>query len=158
MSASMVDDGHIDYLVTAVRKYDIRNAYIPSSRLEDGELEAIRLTDMTDTELGRMLLGTNLSSMMARYGDRLQEGEVAAVEDVEDYTYRRWTGPVSAIQTVKAVGCLAYQCCEYDGWKDSLARDVIERIKAQAIKELPGYDEAAWELSRDDAAVINRGE
>jgi hypothetical protein len=63
---------------------------------------------------------------------------------------------VSPVQTLKAVKCLAHQCCEYDGWRDSLARDVIERIKSSAIEELPGYAEAAWALTRDDAAVDSR--
>jgi hypothetical protein len=145
MSAFMVGNAHIDYLVTAIRAYrDIRYAYIPAA--SGAGWDAVDISLMDETEIGRMLLGTNLTSMMSNYEDRLDAEELGAVES---YTYRRWTGSVSPVQTIKAVQCYQYQSMDYDGWKDSLAKSLTDLLKGEAIGHLPGYDQAAWEVTRE---------
>ena len=144
MSAFMVDDAHIDYLVTAVRAQRDRCRHVYLRSPERGT-EIVDLSTYTDTELGRLLLGTNLRSMMARYEDRLEPGELNAPEA---YRYRHWNGPQSAVQTIKACDCLTYQSCEFDEWGDSLAHAVVESLREAAIGSLPGMDAAAWEITR----------
>lgn len=145
MSAFLVGNDHIDYLVTAIRSYrDITTAYIPAP---DGiGVEAIKVEYMDDTDMGRMLLGTNLTSLMDRYRDSLTFDEMEAPSR---YTYKRWTGPMSPVQTIKAVTCFQYQSNEYDGWKDSLAKSLTDLLTSEAISALPGYEAAAWEVTRE---------
>lgn len=146
MSAFMVDDGHIDYLVTAVRRLGVTEATIPAvTGLPN--LDTVQIDTLDDTELGRILLGTNLSSMIARYGDRLTSQELEAVDE---YEYQPWAGPSTDGWTIKVCECYAYQCNEYDGWEDSLARCIIERIEGR-LHDRAGYDDAPWEVTRPTA-------
>lgn len=148
MSAFMCDFGHIDFLVKAVRAFDIRLAYIPAA--EGPGLDHVDLRSLSNTELGRLLVGTNLTSMIARYGDGLDESERSMPER---YTYRSSSEPLDPVQILKAVACYEYQCCEYDGWSKSLAHDLLQRVQAYAISALPGYASAQWEISRPREGV-----
>lgn len=52
---------------------------------------------------------------------------------------------VSAVQILKFAHCLAYQSCETDDWETTPAFKLLESIKSAATREVPGYDDAAWE-------------
>jgi hypothetical protein len=144
MSAFMVDAGHIDYMVSAVRHAQIETAYVKDAAEAYG-MRAIELNRMTDTELGELLCGTNLASMRARYGERLSDEEMALPAQ---YRYH----PVPAVQPLtllKAVQCYEYQSCEFDAFPDSIAADICRRLTAWGISHLPGYAEApGWGLTR----------
>jgi hypothetical protein len=60
--------------------------------------------------------------------------------------YRKLT----AVECIKAVHCLEYQSCEHPEWNDSEARKLCQQIIDTAIRYLPGYDDAPWDI--DDRA------
>lgn len=96
------------------------------------------LTDLTLRQVVDTLHSTNIDSLNSRYASR-EHFERSELAD---------TDSVSSVQIIKAARCYRYQSCEHDGWKHSLAHDLILRIIAHAACEmaLPGYDGAMWEI------------
>ena len=130
MSAFVVDTDTIDYLVTAARLWRLAaDGYLP---------DATR--DLTDSELGKILLDENVRSVNHRY----RETETAPA-----YVYR--PVPVVAIDAaavLKSVQCVDYQSCETDDWETTLAYRVLKAIESGAIAHLPGYGAAPWGWTR----------
>ena len=62
------------------------------------------------------------------------------------YTARAGARELSPVQVLKACNCLEYQSCEHPGWEDSQARANLEVIRAYAVRQLPGYEDADWTL------------
>lgn len=125
MSAFIVSHDHIDALVTyAVTK---------------------GLTRRTPTEAGQVLLAENAKSVAHRYNEGVSNEPTL-------YRHRTFTKPLPAIAILKAVDCLAYQSCEHDGWESSDAKALLDTIRDTAIRAVPGYAEAQWEISRGRAA------
>jgi hypothetical protein len=52
---------------------------------------------------------------------------------------------VSAVQILKFANCINYQSCETEDWATTQAYKLLQDIKEAAIREVPGYAEAAWE-------------
>ncbi len=50
------------------------------------------------------------------------------------------------VEIIKAVKCLDYNCSSAEDWEESAAYIALERIKSTAIRLLPGYNQAQWEL------------
>jgi hypothetical protein len=129
MSAWLVSKKHIDALVYARGLNDMRGG---------------RIDDIDNNELGRMLWRENMASMLARYGDAIDEKVLA------DYHY----DPVSAgvligrefgpVYFIKAIHCYRYQSCEHDGWESSRSADYCKRLEQMLVHRLPGYDAAPW--------------
>lgn len=141
MSAYVVAQAHIDYLVLAAveltrphRGYGIRYG---------GD----RVTDDTADEIGAALLAANIASVNERYPTaRELPGSLPAPA-----TYRfDPTGlpRLDPVQLLKALDCYEFQSCEPANWRNSEARQFCERLRMAAICELPGYDEATWEITR----------
>ena len=154
MSAFIVDPGHIDYLVTACRMYQIQPAgeatatEAAASCTHPSPWSGAAITDvymMSDTELGRELLKENLNSVAFRYGLDLTPDELAAPES---YEYHRPRLAVTPVQTLKAAQRLEYQSCEHPGWADSLACNILAHLTSEATQRLPGMDSALWAISR----------
>lgn len=154
MSAFMVDAGHIDYLVTACRVYQVQYASgatateSAASNTRPNPWSGAASTDvcmMSNTDLGRELLKENLNSVAFRYGLDLTPDELAAPES---YEYHRPRLEVTPVQTLKAAQCLEYQSCEHPGWADSLACNILARLTGEATRRLPGMDSALWAISR----------
>ena len=135
MSAFSVSTAHLDYLVTAAYRYGCLKQVTPhfSPFLTDYDVA---------TKVLRMLRAENNASLAARYPSH--PDMQSALEDDDEATLR---GEPDPVQVLKAVNCYAYQACEHDGWEASEARKFCERLKACAIANLPGYREAAWEVT-----------
>jgi len=58
-------------------------------------------------------------------------------------TYAR----LSPVAVLKACSCYEYQSCEHPGWETSEAKRLIDSITQAAIAALPGYQDAAWEIT-----------
>ena len=176
MSAFIVSKSHIDALVTAAaavvpghhdsglswwsayapdfdgiyRTYG-RDAYFAAMNEQRRELsysDAKRAS-----EVGSMLWATNAASVLHRYPDTIDNGDYPgpvdfSAEDVFAYTFRR-TATLSPVQILKAIACYEYQSCEHDGWQDSEARSFCDALRDKMIRQLEGYDSAAWELDED---------
>ena len=60
----------------------------------------------------------------------------------------RFVRGIEAVQVLKAIQCYRYQSCEHPGWENSDARRWIDRLESDAIANLPGYDDADWEIDQ----------
>lgn len=96
-----------------------------------------------------LLYAENVRSVNHRYPNHPPEEPVSF--DPGEVTRAPLLSPV---QCIKACDCLEYQSCEHPEWQDSVARKVLRNIRAEAIRRLPGYDEAPWGI--DSASDLRR--
>lgn len=139
MSAFLVNDTHINALLTwAMRPrwqapakyyYDQPDAAIPST--------GVTFFDNLDT-IGQCLVNQNYASLNGGYGD---------TDPAHEYKHTRYSLPLSPVDVIKACDCYNYQACETgkDYWT-SEAHEIIDTIRERAIDELPGYEDAAYEI------------
>ena len=122
MSCFVVPDFHIDALVS----WAIANH---ASAFIDG---------LDPRGLAAELYLANCTAYRERYGEEVGEEY--------RYTFRPEVHAMPAVQVLKAVSCLEYQCCSWSGFEGSTAARALERIRGEAIAHLPGYRAAAWTL------------
>ena len=141
MSAYVVDRDHIIYLVQAATSYGVTHgAWIsPGADLRDIDQQV---------QVGQMLWDQNIDSVLSRYPEDTRETMPGPVGDdfiltEADFTRDRYQR-FEPIQVIKACSCYAYQACENDAWKDSLACRFIDWLESDAIATFPGYEEAVW--------------
>lgn len=127
MSCFVVPDFHIDALVS----WAIANH---ASAFIDG---------LDPRGLARELHLANCAAYRERYGEEVGEEY--------RYTFRPEVHAMPAVQVLKAVSCLEYQCCSWSGFEGSTAARALERIRGEAIAHLPGYRAAAWTLEEATA-------
>jgi hypothetical protein len=99
-----------------------------------------RLLGWTDANgIGEMLHAENVKSVNYRYGNATDP----------HFAMCEWAAfhPFSHVQIVKAARCLRYQSCEHPGWDASDACRLLEAIIGSSEGDLPGYDEAQWEIT-----------
>ncbi len=157
MSAYICDPEHIKALaIYAVRRsggYGLGHMNVdpnylrhPGRRLDlDCRLPEVIASYYADT-----LYQENIRSVQARYpGDTwpslpgpCEKPEHLSVRGREIMSDR---GPrPSAVAILKMCNCLEYQSCETEDYRNTLAFDILDKIRAAAIENLPGYDEAPW--------------
>lgn len=130
MSAFVVSKKHIDSLVA----FAIRHEYGAAPYFYwKGEPHRIDNPD----EAGALLWAENVRSVNYRY---------TAQTEPEPYVFHWDTRVLDPLQIIKACNCLDYQSCETPEWKDTRAFAMLDSIRERAIKELPGYDGAQWEI------------
>lgn len=126
MSAWIVSDRHIDYLVTA-----IVHAELAPHRLDTSTDPPVRVS-LTPDEIGRMLWRECLESVACRYPDD-KDGDrpgPAGFRDSDVGTYTWHETPVlTGGDLDKTVGCYQYQSCEHPGWETSQARFVTNQLR-----------------------------
>jgi hypothetical protein len=54
--------------------------------------------------------------------------------------------PVSVMQALKWIDCLAYQSCETDDWEKTEAYKLLNRYRGMLVCKLPGYNDAKWSI------------
>jgi hypothetical protein len=137
MSAFQVSNRHIDLLVYARTLPDFK----------------VLESDLDRDELGRLLLGENLKSLAARYGDDRNAGSAASkskwedVKQVEAYVYSTPTdaaGVRDIVSIIKQIHCYEYQSCEHEGWETSRASKYCKDLLELLLFKLPGYAAAKW--------------
>jgi hypothetical protein len=95
--------------------------------------------DCSDFEMvGQILTDANYKSVNYRYDEN---------EEPEKYKNDIFARSYPPVQILKALDCLTYQSCEFDGYYESLAYMIVEEIRHKAICKLPGYDESQWEIT-----------
>ncbi len=137
MSAFVVGTAHIAYLVRAAAQLARSGGF---GWVKDGRLEMLDGYDQERLRLlGQTLLDANVKSVSVRYGEDLAP---------QKYDHRAEYGgqPVDLVQMFKAADCLEYQSDQYDGWNESEALCILVSLRRTAIRALPGYDKAAWEV------------
>lgn len=131
MSAFTCSDTHL----TALAAYAVRHG-LSSPVRGDGPDSTAGLVAAVFRELERQ----NLASMAARYRDYGAQVPGGTLDE------RAMVTEYPLITIIKACHCYAYQACEHRGWPESHARTIVERIEEHAVRHLPGYDAAPWEL------------
>jgi len=127
MSAFHVSDDHINILLSWARKHN------PIVRVGDVRFDLTQSEDYW--RVGAVLRDANNASMYARYGDKPEDFLPKTVS----------VAHLEAIDIVSGCDCFDYQACEYDGWKSSGAKDVIDQIRNAASRKVAGYGRC-WEL------------
>jgi len=87
-------------------------------------------------EIGQKLVDENYRSVNYRYQEAGQPHE---------YQHRN-VRSLTPVEIIKLCGCYEYQACETPDWESTEAHAILEVIKSRAIRRLPGYDEASWDL------------
>ena len=88
-------------------------------------------------EFGRTLWNANVSAYNDWHRDNF-EGQ---------YRYQEFHRILSPVEALKACDCYKYQCSKWGGWNTSKAKKLIEEIQGVAIRMLPGYEDAQWEIA-----------
>lgn len=165
MSASMLPKTHIDVLVTAGLRYanarrgplmwfwpDIdaetdRGSWTSAEHREQVRQRRRDLTRETAGRVGAVLLAENRRSVDHRY----DEGEWE-----EPYLFEPVPGWPDPVIVLSAIACYEYQSCEHPGWRTSEAHAFCQALQARAIRLLPGYDEAPWEIADRQVFLTSR--
>ena len=93
---------------------------------------------VTERDILKSLLRTNLDSLKARYPDS---------DDSDDLGYKfNPEKGLPPIQVYKLAACYEYQSCEHEGWESSQEKKWMESLKASAIERSPDYQAAEWSL------------
>lgn len=129
MSAFIVSRGHIEYLTNAAIAYRVVSA-------------------MDADGFGQMLWDQNIRSVKARYPNEPSDTLPGPVGEDFEYKHRLTlhTPRLDPVSVIKASQCYDYQSCETDDYRNTPAGCAVEAIKARAIRSLPGYEEAPWEI------------
>ena len=95
--------------------------------------------DVVAEAIANILLQENWKAYNIRYRE---DGEPERLHvSLGDCTYRKVTDPATL---AKMVSCFRYQCAEYDGYENSKAYRLTERVLDKIVEGLPGYDSAPW--------------
>ncbi len=100
-----------------------------------------RLARLDVLEAARVLAAENARAVAHRYRIECEPVPVAEVE-LAYFTLR----PVPPVVLLKLIGCVEYQLAEPDDWECTLAAQLLRRLRAVAIANLPGYRDAPWDL------------
>lgn len=166
MSAFIVGQDHIDFLVTAAIALGTDGGYGLYWQQDmnlTGFGSHVRVGLDNANEFGAMLWSENITSVRARYPhDEYSElpGPVPTPFAFE-YEYRRfalpygdtWHDLTTIAQVLKAIDCYVYQSCEHPTWVGSRAEQACDALRAGYIKRIPDYEDAEWEVSRPEMAV-----
>lgn len=151
MSAFVVSKEHIDYLVHAARM----DGYYPGCSAVDyayGTEDQLNPRTNADA-IGRALWAENVRSVMHRYPDATPDRVPGHCdmdhESVTMYRCSPLTAPIVPVAVLKALDCYEYQSCEHDGWVTSHAKEFCDDLRGRMISELPGYDDAPWEITAE---------
>lgn len=146
MSAFIVCHDHIDALVTFAIVQKLH--YRANDRM-------IAVTNDNAAETGVILLRENTRSVLSRYPNCTEADAPGKIgETVASYKFSPFAG-LERLPQHKLVGlilsgcsCFDYQACETNGYEESIACQIIDAIRTEAIRMVPKYD-APWEITRD---------
>lgn len=143
MSAFQISDEQMSVIVQAVYGSDHRGFNI-WRYLDDKEPTqeqfSIRQTAQQEANL---LMAENVRSVQFRYKHHKDvsqapyKGKVKLKFDAE---------PVSVLQALKFIDCLAYQSCETDDWESTEAYKLLCKYREKLINKLPGWNDAKWSI------------
>lgn len=162
MSAWMLDNVHIDYLISftldsdhaaggSLQWYDVE----PKGEITtQWHLDHVRkLTHDTADQVGLVLTNENQRSVNYRYNES------------EPFPLYRWTPfptsfvPWRSVQTyMKAIRCYDYQACEHSGWRTSEAYRITEAMMARALVLQTDADwPEGWPITEIDRVTASLG-
>jgi hypothetical protein len=112
---------------------------------------------MTLQTLGQMLYDTCLRSVFYRYSDCMTVADLPGytpdlTERGASYVHNAHLF-VSEIAALKAIDCYEYQSCEFPEWPVSCAQVFCQQLREELVTDLPGYDDAPWEILEKEATT-----
>ena len=130
MSAYLVDRTHIIFLIKALLDKYENGPYLKYDDLPDNPVE---LCEILRTE--------NVKSINARYPDTVENPEEAPGDaslallpfTSEEYEKTKFSS-FKAAQVYKSCSCYRYQACEHNGWPESKAYKIIEKLIDDAAR------------------------
>lgn len=135
MSCFHVHPHHINTLVSFGHSRRV-SAWIPTGHGRGESLNCF------DPELvADILHHANASAVAERYAERF--GDPVPFEFPPFELVRELPSPVAIL---KACACFDYQSSDWSSYDGSAAALMVDAIRRAAIRELPGYDDAAWEI------------
>lgn len=157
MSAYIVEKKHILYLVEAATDRRIGVPHGGCFSWYHREVPALRHTARRRelhcgdydraAEVANMLWCENIKSVSHRYPNE-SSGTLPGPRNcgfvIEPHNFSSFTTDFDPIQVIKACHCYEYQSCEHPEWETSEAYCFIESLKSAAVRQLPGYESAAW--------------
>lgn len=132
MSAFLVSDYHISYLVEAGVRFKV---WVNFGSGYD------YLTSEKAQHIYEVLKRENIRSINHRY----------KTNGTKIRGLRKYVTNIDPILVLKAISCYEYQSCEHQEWETSLAFSICRAIEKAAIRELPGYENAPWGLENQKA-------
>lgn len=119
--------------------------YLPGLKGDHNDTQASLASLYADT-----LYRENIRSVRGRYPDDTWETMpgpnvkplhiVVTGADVCSPKYQ-----LRPVALLKMCDCLEYQSCENDDYRQTVAFDLLDRIRGAAINALPGYEDAPWD-------------
>ncbi|MBX9716306.1 MAG: hypothetical protein K2X42_06880 [Burkholderiaceae bacterium] len=131
MSAYVVPDAHINALVTYGSVHDARFVHN----------RVLRHIKGNEAEIASLLYIANVESVNRRYRE---DGESVGFKYRPDANVSRR----SAVQILAACNCFDYQACEVEWYDETIGCRIIEAIRGQACRNVPGYRSAGWSISK----------
>lgn len=130
MSAYIVTDKHIDLLVWAAFHYAESDLF---SYYHNNKIEQVD----SPNRVGTTLLNENIRSVNFRYSENTP------------YHFYRYQLPLdnsllTPAQVFCACDCYEYQACETQDYYSTKAASIINGIRRNTIRKVPGYDNAIW--------------
>lgn len=138
MSAFMVSKLHVDLIVKLALDgpRDAATRWYKPSYAADAD------------KLGDILIQANLDSICARYPDIIDNPDACPGPTDqywhEPYVYADPGYQPTIVEGLKAIACLAYQSCEFDGWEACEAHRFCQALESELIDKLPGFNAAPW--------------
>jgi hypothetical protein len=132
MSAYVVSDKQLNVLATWM--------YTNDGRIYPTDDSKPMYDEQTVVEI---LKRQNVRSVAYRYSEAEEDSSITF-----QYEYLRspLEKPTLAVEVLSLLACYDYQACETPDYRDTEACRIVERIRAQAIRNLPGYDKAPWSI------------
>jgi hypothetical protein len=106
--------------------------------------------------IGQMLWDECVKSVSARYPSDDVERDLPGSYILSPERVGEWTIPYvypmfaplpQPVAILKAISCYEYQSCEHEGWDTSEAKTFCQYLREHVICDLPGYEEAVWEIA-----------
>lgn len=131
MSCFVVSDAHINALITYAALHPQSKVQVPNQP---------ELNDLTGAQWGQWMRDENERAYRHRYGHRTDLGEPLP------YHHQWDTHTYTPVEIIKLATSFRYQLAEAEDWAETPAAKLAECIIDIAITELPGYEQAPWEV------------
>ena len=144
MSAYVVSHNHINYLVRAMNEY-AHTGYIKTYYYNNEPVHF--LSDLN--RVGRVLAQANVNGVQHRYPDDLPYELPGPIPTpiADRYQYNAMQPlPITGAAVLKALAGYVYQASELPDWEESEAYAICRHIREEAIRNLPGYEDADWDI------------
>ena len=125
MSAYLVSDKHIQAILQATTPQYPGDGF---SYYWNGERH------YGTNNLAQILVNENYRSVNSRYSESDKPHKFQP-QNIRPYT---------PVEILSLLAGYEYQACETNDWKDSQASAIIEALRSNAIRRLPGYENAPW--------------